>query len=112
MRQRIVKTLKTCPLSLQCSSVHPIIKDVQSEMKLLVDQGEIRETKFFEVVQTYETCVEYINKWKSSLGSSEKFQWILLKKYLNGLKFRTVSTTNSSYELKQMKLAYLISVHV
>jgi hypothetical protein len=36
---------------------------------------------FFEVVENfYETSLEYVNKWKCSLGNSEKFKWMLLKK--------------------------------
>jgi hypothetical protein len=36
---------------------------------------------FFEVVENfYETSLEYVNKWKCSLGNTEKLKWVLLRK--------------------------------
>jgi hypothetical protein len=48
---------------------------------MLVDSGEINEVKFFEVAENfYETSLENVNKWKCSLGNTEKFKWVLLRK--------------------------------
>jgi hypothetical protein len=50
---------------------------------MLVDSGEINEVKFFEVAENfYETSLEYVNKWKCSLGNTEKFKWVLLRKII------------------------------
>jgi hypothetical protein len=36
---------------------------------------------FFEVVENfYETSLEYANKWMCSVGNTEKFKWVLLRK--------------------------------
>jgi hypothetical protein len=56
---------------------------------MLVDSGEINEAKFFEVVENfYETCLEYVKKWKCSLGNTEKFKWVLLRKTPEWKKYR------------------------
>jgi hypothetical protein len=48
---------------------------------MLADSGEINEAKFFEVVENfYETNLEYVNRWKCSLGNIEKFKRVLLRK--------------------------------
>jgi hypothetical protein len=48
---------------------------------MLVDSGEINEAMFFRVLENfYETSLEYVNKWKCSLGNTEKFKWVLLRK--------------------------------
>jgi hypothetical protein len=55
--------------------------EVTKQLKMLVDSGEIDEAKFFEVVENfYETSLEYVNKRKCSLGNTEKFKWVLLRK--------------------------------
>jgi hypothetical protein len=55
--------------------------DVKNQVKMLVDSEDINETKFFEVVENfYETSLECVNKWKCSLGNTEKFKWVLLMK--------------------------------
>jgi hypothetical protein len=55
--------------------------DVKKQLKILVESREINEAKFFEVVENfYETSLEYVNKWKCSLGNTKKFKWVLLRK--------------------------------
>jgi hypothetical protein len=55
--------------------------DVKKQQKMLVDSGEINEAKFFEVVEDfYGTSLDCVNKWKCSLGNTEKFKWMLLWK--------------------------------
>jgi hypothetical protein len=58
-----------------------VTTDVTKQLKMLVDSGEINETKFFDVVESfYITSLEYVNKWKCSLGNTEKFKWVLVRK--------------------------------
>ena len=58
-----------------------VTTDVKNKLQMLVDSGEINEVKFFEVVENfYETSLENVNKWKCSLGNTEKFKWVLLRK--------------------------------
>jgi hypothetical protein len=58
-----------------------VTTNVKNKLKMLVDSGEITEVKFFEVVENfYETSLEYVNKWKCSLGNTEKCKWVLLRK--------------------------------
>jgi hypothetical protein len=48
---------------------------------MLVDSGEINEGTSFEVVENfYAISLEYVNKWKGSLGNTEKLKWVLLRK--------------------------------
>jgi hypothetical protein len=48
---------------------------------MLVDSGEINESKFFEVDENfYETNLEYVDKWKCRLGNTERLKWVLLYK--------------------------------
>lgn len=58
-----------------------ITKDVKKQLTVLVDSGEITEAAFLKVIKHfYETSLEYINKWKCSLGNAEQFKWVLLRK--------------------------------
>jgi hypothetical protein len=77
---------------------------------MLVDSGEINEAKFFGVVENfYKTSLEYVNKWKCSLGNTDKFKWVLLRRHLKGKKYRTAKMRNSRHSQKQKKLVYSIS---
>jgi hypothetical protein len=55
-----------------------VTTDVKKQLKMLVDLGDINEVKFFEVVEnSYETSLQYANKWKCSLENTEKFKYVL-----------------------------------
>jgi hypothetical protein len=42
-----------------------VTTDVEKQLKMLAESGEINEAKFFDVVVNfYETSLEYVNKWK------------------------------------------------
>jgi hypothetical protein len=82
-----------------------VITDVTKQLKMLVDSGEIIEAKVFEVVQNFcQTSLKYINKWKCSLGNTEKFKWVLLRKTSEWKEIQ-----DSLNEWKQEKLVYSIS---
>lgn len=79
---------------------------------MLVDSGEVNEAKYTEAAENfYETSLEYINKWKCSLGNNEKFKWVLLRKTSEWKEIQDSRTRNSSHAKKQKKLMYSINGH-
>jgi hypothetical protein len=49
-----------------------VTTDVKKQLKMLVDSGEINEAKFPKKFENfYKTILEYVNKWKCSLGNTE-----------------------------------------
>jgi hypothetical protein len=47
---------------------------VKKQLKVLVDSGENNEAVFEVVENIYATSLECVNKWKRSLGNTEKFK--------------------------------------
>ena len=55
--------------------------NVKMRFEILVKLRKIAEENFFEVVESfYDTSLQYADKWICSLGNTDKFKWILLKK--------------------------------
>ena len=53
---------------------------MKKQLAIFIESKDIAENKFFKVIDYfYNTCLQYANKWKSSLGNTEKLKWIFLK---------------------------------